>query len=99
MSKLIDVYFNVSMSNGHNGLYKKAKSSGSGYCVFVNKAWTAMKMITPGNVVLHYKAKNLNQPINMDTIKYLPNCVSGGELDYTAALESAVKAQMAKRRK
>lgn len=97
MSKLINVFFNVSMSNGHPGLYKMAKSDAeTGYCVFVNKQWTALKMITPANVLLHYKTKSVSHRINMETIKYLPGCVNGGELDYTKALEAWVGAQYAR---
>jgi hypothetical protein len=73
----------------------KAKAK-QGFCVFVNKDWTAMKMITPQNFLLHYKATDRRRPINMDTIKYLPSCVQGGELNYNKALESAVTEQMAK---
>lgn len=94
MNKLISVFFNTSMSNGHNGLYKIAKDDAEkGYCVFVNRNWTALKMITPNNVLLHYKAKKSTDRINMETIKFLPYCVSGTELNYSKALEAAVTAQ------
>ncbi len=78
------------MSYAHKTLYTIAKGEASrGYCVFINRAFSALKMTTPNGVILYYRAKP-NQPINMDTIKYLPACVSGGDLNYSKALAVAV---------
>ncbi len=57
----------------------------------------AMKMLTPANVLLHYKARMRNMPINPQAIKHLPDCVKGGTLDYTAALSNVIHNQFTKR--
>lgn len=94
MSKLVNVYFDVSMSNGHSGLKNivKADNIADGECVvFVNKNRLAMKMLTPDNVLLHYKSPSRNRPIVLDTIKYLPSCVNGQSLNYNRALKKALQ--------
>lgn len=88
--KLMHIFFDISMSNGHNGLEKilsRKKVSRDEYVVFINKNWTALKMITPGDVVLHLKCKHRIEP---KAIKYLPHCVNGSDLDYPQALEQAL---------
>lgn len=97
--KLIDIHLNTSMSLGHPGLYKKAgKSVADGYVVFINRNWTAMKMLTPGNVLLHYKSPDpRRRPINPETIKYLPHCVEGGDLNYSKALEAVITKEFGKK--
>lgn len=93
----INIYFDTRMSLGHKGLREIAKDKyDRDFCVFINKSFSALKMSTPSNTVLHYKARSTRQPINIETIKYLPACVNGGELDYNRALEQAVKEQYAK---
>jgi hypothetical protein len=97
MSKLLNVYFNTSMSLGHKRLYAMAgKSASQGYSVFINRPWTALKMITPSNTILYFRTEDKKQPINFETIRHLPNCVNGGELNYQRALDIAVKDQYAK---
>lgn len=96
--RLVHIFFDISMSNGHAGLNtllaKEKKTIGDEqYAVFVNKSWMAMKMLTPNNVLLHYKSKSTTTPINPQTIKHLPDCVKGGTLDYSTALASVIKKQ------
>jgi len=90
--KLTNIFFGISMSNGHNGLLahiRKKRALVDSYSIFINKRWTALKMITPDNVILHLKTPD-NRPIELKSIKYLPACVNGDELDYSTALESAL---------
>lgn len=97
--KLIKLYFDVNMSRGHNGLGEmlgRTRLSHGECAVFVNKRWTALKMMTPDNVVLHLKMDG-NDRINPDTIRYLPYCVEGNEIKYQKALKSTVTSQYKKR--
>lgn len=97
--KLVHVFFDVSMSNGHAGLTNimKNKLLGDGeFAVFINRNWMAMKMLTPGHTLLHYKSPSTKMPINPGTIKYLPSCVNGGTLNYNEALKTVVEQKYAK---
>jgi hypothetical protein len=92
------IHYGVSMSNGHAGLQKLRKSADpSGFALFINKKWTAMKLMPPGGAaVLHYKAPS-NRPIEPKAIKHLPNCVSGKSLNYNQALELALVKEFERR--
>ncbi len=100
MSNLMLVHYGISMSNGHKGLTALRKNGNAeGYALFINKTWTAMKLMPPGAAaVLHYKSP-ANRPIEPKAIKHLPNCVSGKSLDYTKALELALTKEYDKLRK
>lgn len=93
-----EVFFDVNMSNGHSGLtdiLKQAKVKlGKNRCaVFINTSKTALKMLTPDNVLLHLRQPS-NRPIEMEAIKHLPYCVGGNELSYNKALESALLSKL-----
>jgi len=89
--KIASIYFDVTMSRGHKGLREiHRKNLTEDECaIFINKRWTALKMLTPQNVILHLKQPQ-NRPIVPDAIKFLPHCVSGGELDYSKALSASI---------
>lgn len=95
MSRVMHVFFEVSMSNGHQGLHSILKKSrkaieGSETALFINKDWTACKLLTAHDTLLHLKRPR-NAPINPEALKYLPHCIDGDELNYTAALGAAIK--------
>ena len=90
--KLAYLFMDVSMSNGHKGLgamLRKKLSKGE-TAVFVNKKWSALKLLTSDGFVLHKKQPD-NRPIVPETIKYLPYCVEGGKLNYTKALTTVMQ--------
>jgi len=96
MARIAYLFFDVSMSNGHTGLGAMLKDDlGEDYAIFINKRWTALKMLTPDNVILHLKRPD-NQPINPDTVAHLPNCVNGRELDYAKALKTVIETKYKK---
>lgn len=89
--KIMDVYFNVPMSYGHQGLRKICGESDlGGYVLFINKSRTALKMLTPAQVLLHLKSPSSSRPLSMDAIKHLPNCVEGNDLNYDAAVKASL---------
>ncbi len=95
MSKVMHVFFEVSMSNGHPGLHgilKKSRKTiqGSETALFINKDWTACKLLTAHDTLLHLRRPR-NAPINPETLKYLPHCIDGDDLNYEAALRTVIK--------
>ena len=97
--RIMDVYFNVSMSYGHKGLVGLC---GGGELtepvLFINKSKTALKMLTKEGVLLHYKSPSASRPLAMDAIKHLPNCVQGNDLQYDQAVRAALIEQFNKKR-
>lgn len=92
--KVMHVHFETNMANGHNGLsniLKKSRDSigKNEFALFINKSWTACKLLTSENVILHLK-RPANQPIDPKTIPLLPYCISGTKLDYTKALHEVI---------
>jgi hypothetical protein len=91
--RLIHAFTDISMSNGHDGLAeilrKRAKIAKltDGCAVFINRSWTAMKLLVPGDTLLHLRRPK-NRPIDPAIIKYLPACIEGAELNYGKALET-----------
>lgn len=95
--KLAHIFFDASMSNGHKGLtdilFKETKSrllKEEETAIFINKKFTALKMLTSKHVLLHLKRPD-NKPINPETVKYLPHCVNGEELNYSKALDAVIR--------
>lgn len=94
--KLAHIFFNIDMRNGHDGLATILKKKAGvdvlphgETAIFINNSWSALKLMTSGDILLHLK-RPYHKPINPETIKYLPNCVEGGELNYTRALETVL---------
>lgn len=91
MSKVLHIIYDTSMSLGHQGLQEimKKKRLQPGFAIFINKRWSALKMLTPHNTLLHYKSPTPSRPIEPKTIKYLPHFVgANNELQYDKALEA-----------
>jgi hypothetical protein len=85
------------MSLAHNGLgellRKKSKAlvpKNGDVAIFINTRWTAVKMLTANGTILYVRRQT---GINPRTIKYLPSCVYGQELNYKRALELAILEQ------
>lgn len=95
--KIVYFFDQVHMAYQHNGLgliLKKATKNmvppEGGVAIFVNKTWTGLKMLTSDGTLL-YLRRPANKPINPETIKHLPYCVQGPELDYAKALDTVIR--------
>jgi len=96
MNKLLRVFLNTHMGLGHNGLTSLAAqkrvslpSLPTGeHVVFINRARTALKMYSPGNVV-HYLKLPPGQKLRMETVQHFPNSLGGGEIQYGKALAAS----------
>ncbi len=96
MSSIAHVFFETDMRNGHDGLTKRLGKiilKPGETAIFINRKWTALKLLTPEYVVLHLRPKH---GLNPAAIKYLPACIEGKELNYQRALESAIHKRFAK---
>lgn len=89
--KFAQVYFDVNMSRGHVGLkalltkpLKKGEAA-----VFINRVCDTVKILVGSEFVAHYK--HPKGRIEMRTIKYLPQYLEGGEVQYTKALGRAIE--------
>ena len=103
MTKVIEVFYDIHMHNGHDGLERILKDDGTKLdkgqvAVFINTSWTALKMLTPDRVLLHFKQPG-PRPIDPNTIPYLPTCINGNKLDYSKALDAAVRSQFSQWKK
>lgn len=93
------VFFDIHMRLGHDGLRalllqeKKGELKDGETALFINHSWTALKMLTASDVILHLKRPD-HKPINPEAIHYLPNCVQGGTLDYTKALSETIRRKL-----
>ncbi len=66
------------------------------YAVFINRSWTALKMLTPNREVLLHLRRPGHKPINPETIRHLPNCIEGPELNYKKALGKVITDRFAR---
>lgn len=90
MSRIAHIFFDTNMRNGHDGLQLilgRKKILAHETAIFVNKSWTAAKVLTNADILLHVKRPG---GINPAAIKHLPNCIEGQDLNYAKALEAAV---------
>jgi hypothetical protein len=96
-NRIIEVFFETNMRNGHDGLARilKRKLSKGEYAVFINRNWTALKMLTSEDTLLHLRRPS-NKPINPKTIPYLPACVNGSRLQYDRALRVVIEKEYQK---
>lgn len=65
--------------------------------IFINKKWTALKLLTSEDVLLHLR-RPANKPILPESIKYLPACIEGKELNYSVALKKTLEDKFSNRK-
>lgn len=98
---VVHVFYEVFMGYSHSSLVdmmrentKKAALERGEVAVFVNKSWTACKILCPGNVLLYYRS---SIPMSVETLRYLPTMVGGSKLNFARNLEAhLIKANEAK---
>jgi hypothetical protein len=93
------VYTNVSLQNGHEGLEAIAKKSNKvnvrelkvgEFALFINRAFTAVKVFGANNVLLHYKHPQ-RHILNYKALRLLPVFMEGQDIGYTKALRQIIK--------
>lgn len=106
MNRILQVYLNADMRNGHDGLTKMAKKDkinvGSldpgQIVVFVNGKKTKVKVYA-ANQVIAYLRLPAGQYVDLRTIQLIPKAFSApGRLDYEAALREVLEKELAPRK-
>ena len=98
--RLAHLLFDTHLGNGHTGLdsilKKKRLKLKEGDCaIFINTAFTAVKIFVDGVFVAHYK--HPTGRIAPETIRHLPNYLNGSQIEYKRALEQVINKQLSKR--
>jgi len=100
-NQVMHVFPNVSMSNGHDGLAKEAMKTSKvnvrelsigQFAMFINKAFTAVKVFGANNVLLHYKHPK-GHHLNYKALKLIPAFFDGQDMGYTRALRQIIKTE------
>ena len=96
MSTAAYVFYDVYMGWSHASLLdvmresvKKDTLERGEVAVFINKAWTAVKILGPGNVMLYHRTGS-NKNVAIETIRYLPTVFGGHRLAFAKNLEAHV---------
>lgn len=90
MAKLAHLFLDCDLRCNHVGLLallkkEKITMTQDDFVIFVNAKKTHLKMLCKSETaLLHYKA--INQPIDMNVIRYLPKYCDGKTLDMDGAL-------------
>ena len=95
--RIIQVFMNVSMINGHDGLAEIAKAQGiktneidpGSYVVFVNSAKDRIKVYAAGQTVAYVRLEK-GRKVDLRVIREIPNVFRGGKIEYDKALEVAI---------
>jgi len=104
--KVIRVFKDVSMANGHLGLTLIAKKAGidlktmpeNHYCVYINRRQTAVKIMTASPLFAHYRSDSGR--ITSGAIIKIPLAFgSKNEFDMTKAIRLALEELLEKRSK
>jgi hypothetical protein len=96
--RIIRYFPNVHMCYSHDGLREIAKKQkiilnqldAGEFCVFMNRAQSACKIFGPGNTFCYFRMPD-NSRINPKIIPLIPSFLTGGRLQYTAALDKVIR--------
>lgn len=94
MSKnIMHVFYDSYMGWSHGSLTEIMKKKtgqqelGRGeVAIFINKAWSAVKVLAPGNIILYYRTNS--KAVTIETIKFLPSALGGSRLTFERGLEA-----------
>ena len=98
-NKIMHVYTNVNLQNGHEGLTGIAKKENKvdvnklavgQFALFINRAFTAVKVFAANNVVVHYKHPR-NHILDYKALRLIPAFFDGQNLGYMRALKQVIE--------
>lgn len=101
--KCVNVFLDVDMRSGHQGLTIYAKKKGvdlramnNGHAVvFINRARNKMKCYSYNGVLSYYRSDDVKRPIDLTTIEMFPRAFSpDGSMDYNKALKASLEKQL-----
>jgi hypothetical protein len=96
MNKIVRVFFESHLGNGHDGLAKLAKTknvnvrnlNNGEYVIFINKRLNALKMYTSGFTIAHLRLPN--GKLDLNTIAMIPSFFNGSEIKYDEAVKKSL---------
>lgn len=96
--KILKVFPDTPMYYSHLGLFgilarsRITKINEGEFYIFINRAATAFKLLTAGNVLVYYKSPSASRPISIDAIAYIPHFFgSDKDAGYSKALEHTLR--------
>ena len=99
MNKIMHVYSNVNLQNGHDGLTAIAKKENKvdvsklnvgQFALFINRAFTAVKVFAANNVIVHYKHPK-NHILDYKALRLIPDFFDGQSIGYMKALKQVIE--------
>lgn len=100
--KCVHVFYDVFMGWSHSSLLEVMSNSAGKtsldkeeVALFINKSWTGVKMLAPGNTLIYHRAPI----ITMDAIRMLPVRFGGKRLTLDPKLEEHLLGAFDKRQK
>ena len=103
--RVLQVFLNADLRNGHEGLAELAKERGidvtkllpGQYVVFVNAGKDKLKLYAAANVLAYLKLTG-GQKFDLRVIAHIPKAFNGsGKLDYDKSLKDAVEEALRRR--
>lgn len=95
-ASVVHAFFDVYMGWSHKSLAEilkkyagKAELERGEVAVFINKGWTAAKILGPGGVILYYRSPT-GAAADVETIRYLPTMLGAPRLAFARNLEAQV---------
>jgi hypothetical protein len=90
---IVHLFYDVFMGWGHASLTEmmanatgKAALERGEVAVFLNRSWTACKILAPGNVMLYFRSQG--QPITAQMLKTLPTVLGSPRFGFSKNLEA-----------
>lgn len=104
MNQVVHIFREVNMSCQHDGLAEVARSGkvslrglGAGeHVLFLNRACTAVKLFSAGNLVSYKKAEKGHR-LNLEMIQHIPTCFGADGMNWDKAEEKALNSALAKK--
>jgi hypothetical protein len=94
-SRIVHAFFDVSMSWSHASLRaalqentKKSVLGTNEVAVFINRSWTACKILVATDALFYYRSK---APITIEALRYLPTIFGARRYELGATLEKALE--------
>lgn len=95
-NRVIHFFGNVSMTNGHDGLAEIAHGKvdidslkPGEFVAFINKSFTAMKLLTGCGVLLHWRQPS-HRTLYKVVVDTLPHFLSGEDIGYSREVQQAI---------
>ncbi len=105
MSRIVHVFPNTDLRNGHDGLTaiaiknkrNPANLDPGEFLFFLNTAQTAFRLLTANGVMVHWKAPD-NRRVELRAIRHIPDAFAGKAFDFNIAVRASLKETLGAKR-